>query len=73
MVFKNLFNPNQFVECFKSKDAQLELGLTRERFIQLALLLGSDYTVGLPGVGAVTSMEILDEVSEHVVIFSVYP
>lgn len=33
--------------------------LTREQLILLALLVGSDYTMGVPGVGPVTAMEIL--------------
>lgn len=35
------------------------LELTREQMIQLAMLVGSDYTVGLSGIGPVTAMEIL--------------
>lgn len=35
--------------------------LKREDFIKLALLCGSDYTEGLPGVGPVTGVEILAE------------
>lgn len=33
--------------------------LTREQLILLALLVGSDYTTGVDGVGPVTAMEIL--------------
>lgn len=37
------------------------LGLNREILINMALLCGSDYTDGIPGVGPVTAMEILSE------------
>lgn len=33
--------------------------LTREELILLALLVGSDYTTGITGVGPVTALEIL--------------
>lgn len=58
-VYRNMFNNRRMVECFFLSDVERELGLDRERLIQLALLLGSDYTEGLPGVGPVLAMEIL--------------
>ena len=36
-------------------------GLDRSKLINMAYLLGSDYTDGLQGVGYVTGMEILNE------------
>lgn len=39
----------------------LYVGLDRGKLINLAYLLGSDYTQGIPGVGYVTGMEILNE------------
>ena len=36
-----------------------ELGLNRNKLICLALFLGSDYTLGIKGVGPVNAMEIL--------------
>jgi DNA excision repair protein ERCC-5 len=60
-VFKNMFNQSKTVECFLASDLQRELGLARERLIQLAYLLGSDYVDGLEGVGPVVAMEILNE------------
>lgn len=36
-------------------------GLDRNKLINLAYLLGSDYTEGIPNVGFVTAMEILNE------------
>lgn len=37
------------------------VGLDRTKLINLAYLLGSDYTEGIQGVGYVTGMEILNE------------
>ncbi|CAG8446218.1 1758_t:CDS:10 [Ambispora leptoticha] len=62
-VYKNMFNQQQFVECFLMQDLEQEMNLDREKLIRLAYLLGSDYTEGLPGVGVVTAMEILNEFS----------
>ena len=48
--------------CFHRKgNIESQLGLTREKLINLALLCGSDYTEGIQGVGPVTAMEILVE------------
>lgn len=60
-IYKNLFNEKNFVECYQDGDISEELGLTRYNMIELAILLGSDYTDGLKGIGKVTAMEILAE------------
>lgn len=62
-VYKNMFNQQRFVECYQIQDIDREMILNRKKFIQLAFLLGSDYTEGIPGVGPVTAMEILSEFS----------
>lgn len=41
------------------------IGLDRNKLINLAYLLGSDYTEGIPNVGFVTAMEILNEFPGH--------
>ena len=58
-VYRNMFNNRRMVECYLLSDIERELSLTRDRLIELAFLLGSDYTEGLPGVGPVLAMEIL--------------
>lgn len=58
-VYKNFFNNNKRVLQFRSCDIEHNLKLARQQMIQLALLVGSDYTSGLPGIGPVTAMEIL--------------
>ncbi|XP_067298407.1 DNA excision repair protein ERCC-5 homolog [Pseudorasbora parva] len=60
-VYKNFFNQNKHVELYQSADLQNQLGLDRSKLINLAYLLGSDYTEGVPGVGFVSGMEILNE------------
>ncbi|WVN88378.1 uncharacterized protein L203_103584 [Cryptococcus depauperatus CBS 7841] len=57
--FKNIFNDAKYAECFLMDDIERELMLSRERLISLAYFLGSDYTVGLPGIGHVMGLEIL--------------
>lgn len=58
-IYKNMFNNKKFVECYKLSDLQHDLGVDRTKLVQLAYLLGSDYTDGLEGVGPVLAMEIL--------------
>lgn len=60
-IYKNMFNQKQYVECYIAEDIQHIVGLDRDRLIELALLLGSDYTEGIKGVGPVLAMEILAE------------
>ncbi|KAF2366659.1 Proteasome assembly chaperone 3 [Trinorchestia longiramus] len=60
-VYKNFFNQSQHVELFKLDNIRAHFGLDREKLIALALLTGSDYTVGIEGIGAVSGMEILSE------------
>ncbi|CEP16477.1 hypothetical protein [Parasitella parasitica] len=63
-IYKNMFNQQRYVECYLAKDIEREMLLSRKKLIQLAFLLGSDYTEGIPGVGPVAAMEILSEFSE---------
>lgn len=58
-VYKNFFNQKKFVLEFRSDDIQYYFKLSRPHMILLALLVGSDYTVGVQGVGPVTALEIL--------------
>uniref|UniRef100_A0A0C9QDH7 ERCC5_0 protein n=1 Tax=Fopius arisanus TaxID=64838 RepID=A0A0C9QDH7_9HYME len=58
-VYRNFFNNAKSVMQYLAKDIEHHFKLTREQMIQLALLVGSDYTVGISGIGPVTAMEIL--------------
>lgn len=60
-VYKNMFNQSKTVECFLLSDLSRELGLARDALVRLAYLLGSDYVEGLPGVGPVVAMELMQE------------
>lgn len=59
-VYRRLFSEGQFAEAYEATDIVSKLGLNRDLLIQLAYLLGSDYTIGVRGVGVVNSMEILE-------------
>ncbi|XP_076270275.1 rad2 superfamily protein mus201 [Rhynchophorus ferrugineus] len=58
-VYKNFFNENKYVKEFRAENINHHFKLTRDQMILFALLVGSDYTIGLQGVGPVTAMEIL--------------
>ncbi|KAG5418675.1 RAD2 [Candida metapsilosis] len=60
-IYKNMFNQKRFVECYLKDDIEDKLGLSRESLIELAILLGSDYTQGIKGIGPVLAVEILAE------------
>ncbi|XP_062910959.1 DNA excision repair protein ERCC-5 [Mobula hypostoma] len=60
-VYKNFFNQDKYVEYYQYIHLHNQLGLDRRKLINLAYFLGSDYTEGIPGVGYVTAMELLNE------------
>ncbi|KAI5704846.1 hypothetical protein M8J75_009396 [Diaphorina citri] len=62
-VYKNFFDKKSHVLRYTAPDIRYYFELTREKLIQLALLVGSDYTPGLQGVGPVTALEILAKFS----------
>ncbi|XP_062210269.1 DNA repair protein UVH3 [Phragmites australis] len=57
-VYKNIFDDRKYVETYFMKDIESELGLTRQQLIRMALLLGSDYTEGVSGIGIVNAIEV---------------
>ena len=58
-VYKNIFTDKKHVEAYDAEDIEQQFGLTREKFIDLALLMGSDYTEGIKGIGIVNAVEVL--------------
>ncbi|KAK9826114.1 hypothetical protein WJX81_004563 [Elliptochloris bilobata] len=58
-VFRHLFAEKQYVEEFRTEDVQRELGLDQMALIRLAMLLGSDYTEGVAGIGIVNAVEVV--------------
>ncbi|XP_068485187.1 DNA repair protein UVH3 isoform X2 [Phaseolus vulgaris] len=64
-VYKNIFDDRKYVETYFMEDIEKELGLTREKIIRMALLLGSDYTEGVSGIGIVNAIEVLNAFPEE--------
>ncbi|SMN22387.1 similar to Saccharomyces cerevisiae YGR258C RAD2 Single-stranded DNA endonuclease, cleaves single-stranded DNA during nucleotide excision repair to excise damaged DNA [Maudiozyma saulgeensis] len=60
-IYRNMFHDRKYVEFYDSERITIDLGLDRRNMIDLALLLGSDYTTGLKGMGPVSSMEVIAE------------
>ncbi|CAB3368985.1 Hypothetical predicted protein [Cloeon dipterum] len=64
-VYRNFFNQTKNVERYTYDTICKSFKLTRDRLILLAMLVGSDYTIGLTGVGPVTALEIIAEFSAN--------
>lgn len=47
------------MEEFRTDDITRELGLDQMALIRLGMLLGSDYTEGVAGIGIVNAVEVL--------------
>lgn len=60
LLGRNIFEGKKYVEEYRVQDVESELGMTRDKLIQLALLLGSDYTEGVAGIGIVNAVEIVN-------------
>ena len=56
---RHIFADKLYVEEYRAADFQTELGLNRQKLIYLALLLGSDYTEGINGIGIVNAVHSL--------------
>ncbi|PON52043.1 XPG/Rad2 endonuclease [Trema orientale] len=64
-VYKNIFDDRKYVETYFMKDIEKDLGLTRQQLIRMALLLGSDYTEGISGIGIVNAIEVVHAFPEE--------
>ncbi|KAM7509106.1 hypothetical protein LguiA_019559 [Lonicera macranthoides] len=64
-VYKNIFDDRKYVETYFMKDIENELGITREKLIRMAMLLGSDYTEGISGIGIVNAVEVVNAFPEE--------
>lgn len=58
-VYRNIFDKGDFVYSYPMRYVENELILDRSKLILMALFLGSDYTLGIKGVGIVNAMEIV--------------
>ena len=56
-VYKDIFDQNKFVEYYNMNIIESELGFDRDSLVWMALLLGSDYTIGVRGIGPVNATE----------------
>ena len=59
-VYRNIFEQKKYAERYRVEEVEAVLGLDRHGLISLALLLGSDYTAGVHGIGIVNAMEIVN-------------
>lgn len=59
-VFRSFFSQGIYAYAFDSEVFEKELGLNTEQIIHLSLFLGSDYSLGIRGVGIVNAMEIVE-------------
>jgi DNA excision repair protein ERCC-5 len=64
-VYRYMFNDRQTVQCYLAEDLRREFSLDQHRLISTALLLGSDYTEGVPNIGPVSAIELLAEFENH--------
>ncbi|MED6197253.1 hypothetical protein PIB30_054994 [Stylosanthes scabra] len=64
-VYKNIFDDRKYVETYFMEDIEKELGLSREKLVRMALLLGSDYTEGVSGIGIVNAIEVVNAFPEE--------
>ncbi|XP_041483419.1 LOW QUALITY PROTEIN: DNA repair protein complementing XP-G cells-like [Lytechinus variegatus] len=60
-VFRHFFSKKKDPEYFKVGDIERHLLLDRKKLINLAYLVGSDYTLGIQGIGSVGAIEIMGE------------
>ena len=58
-VYKNFFEERKYTEIYSSKTLEDNFGFNQETFIAIAQLLGSDYAIGIKGVGIVNATEII--------------
>ena len=59
-VYRHFFESKKFCEKYSMEEITLRMGVDRKKLINYALLLGSDYTTGVRGIGIVNASEILN-------------
>ncbi|KAH3688670.1 hypothetical protein WICPIJ_000361 [Wickerhamomyces pijperi] len=63
-IYRHFFAEKKYVTRYEMKRIRDQLDLDREKLIELACLLGSDYTSGVKGIGPVTAMQIIEKFSD---------
>ncbi|KAJ1906633.1 DNA repair protein rad2, partial [Coemansia sp. IMI 209127] len=61
LVYRHFFQKDKYVEMYSSAAIYQDSSLTQCDHVFLAYLMGSDYTVGIKGIGPVLAMEALAE------------
>ncbi|KAJ2845224.1 DNA repair protein rad2, partial [Coemansia erecta] len=61
LVYRHFFQKDKYVEMYSSDAIYKDSSLTQCDYVFLAYLMGSDYTVGIKGIGPVLAMEALAE------------
>ncbi|PKA66414.1 Flap endonuclease GEN-like 1 [Apostasia shenzhenica] len=61
-------NSKEPFECYYLSDIEAGLGLKRKQMIAMALLIGNDYSQGVPGIGVETALRFVKLFSEDVVL-----
>jgi hypothetical protein len=64
-VYRHLFNNQKRIGLFLTRDIERELSLTRMRLVVLSMLLGSDYSVGVHGMGPAKSYKLMKILNHH--------
>ncbi|KAK4530901.1 hypothetical protein CCYA_CCYA06G1758 [Cyanidiococcus yangmingshanensis] len=59
-VYRHIFEDSKYLEAYEMEKIERNMGLTRDKLICLGLLLGSDYSDGVYGVGIVNATEIVE-------------
>jgi hypothetical protein len=57
VVYRNFFRRNKHIERYSLGQIESSLGLSRKDLVRMSYLLGSDYTVGVRGIGPVKAVE----------------
>ncbi|KAH9408594.1 single-stranded DNA binding [Tyrophagus putrescentiae] len=60
-VLRHFFTDSKMITQYLVEDLQKFFGLDRSKLICLGMLCGTDYTLGIDGIGPVTGLEVLSE------------
>ncbi|XP_063701069.1 DNA excision repair protein ERCC-5 [Culicoides brevitarsis] len=64
-VYKNFFDNKKIVLEYRAESIKNLFHLDQRTLIQLGMLVGSDYTSGIQGIGTVTAMEVISAFSSN--------
>ena len=59
IVYKNFFDSKKPIACYSSDKIYNSLNLGRQNLVDMAYLLGSDYSTGIYGIGISSALEIV--------------